>query len=82
MTKPLPFLDLKAQFASICEEVLEAVHRNLESQQLILGPEVDAFEKEISALTNCTHAIACNLSIARTTASPGSETAKIILYSG
>jgi dTDP-4-amino-4,6-dideoxygalactose transaminase len=59
MTKPFPFLDLKAQFASIREEILEAVHNNLESQQFILGPEVDAFEKEISALTNCTHAIAC-----------------------
>ena len=49
MTKPFPFLDLKAQFASIRDEILEAVHRNLESQLFILGPEVDAFEKEISA---------------------------------
>jgi dTDP-4-amino-4,6-dideoxygalactose transaminase len=59
MTKPLPFLDLKAQFASIREEILEAVRRNLESQQFILGPEVDAFEKEISELTRCSHSIAC-----------------------
>ena len=59
MTKPLPFLDLKAQYASIRDEILEAVHRNLESQQFILGPEVDAFEKEISELTRCSHAIAC-----------------------
>jgi dTDP-4-amino-4,6-dideoxygalactose transaminase len=59
MTQPLPFLDLKAQFASIRDEILEAVHRNLDSQQFILGPEVDAFEKEISALTNCSHSIAC-----------------------
>ncbi len=59
MTKPIPFLDLKAQYASIRDEILEAVHRNLDSQQFILGPEVDAFEKEISALTRCSHAIAC-----------------------
>lgn len=59
MIKPFPFLDLQAQFASIREEILAAVYSNLESQQFILGPEVDAFEKEIGALTRCRHAIAC-----------------------
>jgi dTDP-4-amino-4,6-dideoxygalactose transaminase len=59
MSKPLPFLDLQAQFTSIREEILEAVHKNLESQQFILGPEVDAFENEISSLTGCAQAIAC-----------------------
>jgi len=59
VTKPFPFLDLKAQFASIRDEILEAVHKSLESQQFILGPEVDTFEKEISELTRCSHAIAC-----------------------
>lgn len=59
MTTSLPFLDLKQQFASIRAEILDAVTRSLESQQFILGPEVAEFEKEISALTHCQHAIAC-----------------------
>jgi len=55
----MPFLDLKAQFASIRQEVLDAVTRTLEAQQFILGPEVTAFENEISALTGCAYSIAC-----------------------
>ena len=55
----MPFLDLKAQFATMRHEILEAVTRVLESQHFILGPEVEAFEKEISMLTGCSHAIAC-----------------------
>jgi dTDP-4-amino-4,6-dideoxygalactose transaminase len=54
-----PFLDLKAQFASIRGEVTDAVARVLESQYFILGPEVDAFEKEVSAYTGCKYAIGC-----------------------
>ncbi len=55
----MPFLDLKAQFASIRNETLEAVTRVMESQHFILGPEVEAFEKEVSVLTGCSHAIGC-----------------------
>lgn len=55
----MPFLDLKAQFATIRQEVLDAVTRTLETQQFILGPEVSAFENEISALTGCAYSIAC-----------------------
>jgi dTDP-4-amino-4,6-dideoxygalactose transaminase len=57
--RPLPFLDLQAQYAGIRDEVLVAVTRTLESQHFILGPEVQAFEKEISALTECSYAIGC-----------------------
>jgi dTDP-4-amino-4,6-dideoxygalactose transaminase len=55
----MPFLDLKAQFASIRREVLEAVARTLENQLFILGPEVECFEKEVGALTECSYAIGC-----------------------
>ena len=55
----LPFLDLKAQFAEIRQEIGEAVSRTLESQQFILGPEVTAFESEMQGVTGCQHAIGC-----------------------
>jgi len=55
----MAFLDLKAQYAGMRQEVLDAVTRVLESQHFILGPEVEAFEKEISLLTSCTHAVGC-----------------------
>jgi dTDP-4-amino-4,6-dideoxygalactose transaminase len=55
----LPFLDLKAQFALIREDVLAAITRVMESQQLILGPEVAAFEQEIAQATQCKFAIGC-----------------------
>ncbi len=55
----MPFLDLKAQFESIRNEVMEAVTRVLESQHFILGPEVSELEKEMRAMTGCSHAIGC-----------------------
>jgi len=58
-TNAIPFVDLKAQFASIRSEVLEAVTRTLESQHFILGPEVEAFEHEVALITGCQYAIGC-----------------------
>ena len=55
----IPFLDLKAQFTGIRDEILEAVTRVLESQHFILGPEVEALENGIGAVTGCKHAIGC-----------------------
>src|SRR5271155_1597197 len=54
-----PFLDLRAQFATIREEILEAVARVMESQQFILGPEVEALEKEMATHTGCDYSIGC-----------------------
>jgi len=54
-----PFLDLKAQHATIREEVLDAVNRVLESQHFILGAEVEALEKEVARLTDCEFAVGC-----------------------
>jgi dTDP-4-amino-4,6-dideoxygalactose transaminase len=58
--KPLfDFLDLKAQYASIREEVMAAVTRVFESQYFILGPEVSRFEEEIAAMLGARFAIGC-----------------------
>ncbi len=53
----VPSLDLIAQYATIREEVNEAVTRVLESQRFILGPEVTRFEDEIAGYLGCAHAI-------------------------
>ncbi len=53
------FLDLKAQFASIRDEVMAAVTRVMESQQFILGNEVRQLEEEIATLVEAKHAVAC-----------------------
>lgn len=53
----VPLLDLKAQYASIRSEIREAVDRVMDSQQFILGPEVEAFEAEIAAYCRCQYAI-------------------------
>ena len=60
ITQPLfPFLDLKAQFASIQDEVMAAIERVVKSQQFIMGPEVEAFESEIATLTGACAAVSC-----------------------
>lgn len=56
---PFPFLDLKAQFASIREEVMSAISRVMESQQFILGPEVKQLEGEIASKLGAKYAVGC-----------------------
>lgn len=53
------FLDLRAQFATIHDEVMQAVNRVFESQHFILGPEVKLFEEEIAAKLGAKFAVGC-----------------------
>jgi dTDP-4-amino-4,6-dideoxygalactose transaminase len=48
MTGVVPFVDLRAQYATIRAEIRAAVDRVLESQEFILGAEVEALEREIA----------------------------------
>ncbi len=58
-SQPFDFLDLKAQYATIREELLDSVTRVMESQKFILGDEVHLFEEEIAAMLQARHAVTC-----------------------
>ncbi len=54
----VPLLDLAAQAKSVEKEVKQAVLDVLDSQRYVLGPEVEAFESEIAALSGVKHGVA------------------------
>ena len=54
---PVPLLDLKAQYATMRDEIREAIDKVVESQYFILGPEVKALEEEIAAYSQCGYGI-------------------------
>ncbi|HXM56595.1 MAG TPA: DegT/DnrJ/EryC1/StrS family aminotransferase, partial [Candidatus Dormibacteraeota bacterium] len=51
---------LKAQFRSIDDEVMAAIRNVLESGQFVLGPQTDAFERELAAHTRAAEAVGTN----------------------
>ena len=53
----MKFVDLEAQFRNIEGEIREAIDRVLEHGQFIMGPEVYAFEQELSAFCGAEHVI-------------------------
>ncbi|MGH9358430.1 MAG: DegT/DnrJ/EryC1/StrS family aminotransferase [Terriglobia bacterium] len=54
-----PFVDLKAQFAALREDLMAAVSRVFESQQFIMGREVEALEQELADFLGVKEAVAC-----------------------
>ena len=53
----VPLLDLKAQYATIKDEIKAAIDDVLESQYFILGQKVQQFEEEIAEYCNVQHAV-------------------------
>jgi len=53
----VPFLDLKRQYESIKQEIDDAIQRVLDSQQFILGQEVEEFERRMAKYCGVKHAI-------------------------
>ncbi|MBX3460552.1 MAG: DegT/DnrJ/EryC1/StrS family aminotransferase [Planctomycetes bacterium] len=53
----VPFLDLKAQFATIRDDVLKAVTRVFDDQAFVLGKYVEAFEHACAEYLGVKHAI-------------------------
>lgn len=56
----IPFLDLKAQYATIKDEVAVAIEGILDSCQFTLGSEVFDFEKEFAAYCGANDAVGVN----------------------
>src|SRR5438094_3678273 len=56
----IPYLDLKAQYAAIKDELNEAAIRVLASTQYILGEEVKTFEQDFSVFCGVERAVAVN----------------------
>lgn len=53
----VPLLDLKAQYATIKDEILAAMHPVMDAQAFILGPAVASFEKAAAAYCRSPFAI-------------------------
>jgi dTDP-4-amino-4,6-dideoxygalactose transaminase len=56
-TMKVPLLDLKAQYATLREEMRAAVDKVLESQQFINGPEVRQLEEAVAAYCRVARAV-------------------------
>ena len=56
----IPFLDLRAQYSSIKDEIQQAVTGVFESGQFVLGEDVAAFESEFARYVGAAHGIAVN----------------------
>jgi len=54
----VPLLDLQAQYQPIRDEILRAITRVCDDQRFIMGPEVDALERELAGMLETSHAIA------------------------
>jgi dTDP-4-amino-4,6-dideoxygalactose transaminase len=56
----IPFVDLKAQYATIKDEINVAIQGVLDSCQFTLGSEVAAFEQEFAAYCQSAHGVGVN----------------------
>src|SRR5437762_1968927 len=56
-TEEIPLVDLRAQYATIRDEVRAAIDDVLESMQLTIGPNVRAFDKEWAEYCGTKHSI-------------------------
>ena len=59
LSRSIPLLDLRPQFSAIESEVLSVIQRVVSSQKLILGEEVEAFEREMREYCKSNYAVGC-----------------------
>jgi dTDP-3-amino-3,4,6-trideoxy-alpha-D-glucose transaminase len=53
----VPLFDTASTLAPLRDELREAIDRVLDSERFILGPEVEAFERELAAYTGVAHGV-------------------------
>ncbi|MRR05855.1 MAG: DegT/DnrJ/EryC1/StrS family aminotransferase [Deltaproteobacteria bacterium] len=53
----VPYLDLRAQYETIKEEIAAAIQQVLASTAFVGGPFVEKFEEEFAGWSGCTHAL-------------------------
>lgn len=53
----VPLVDLQAQYRAIKPEIMTAIEDVLESMQLFLGPQLQAFEHEFARYCGCLHGV-------------------------
>ena len=53
----IPFVDLKAQYLSIKDEIDSAIQNVIDNAHFIMGPDVKEFEKEFAGFCGAAHAI-------------------------
>src|SRR5580658_998850 len=56
----VPYFDLKAEYASLRDEILPALDRVCRNASFILGEEVERFEKEFAGFCEVKHCVALN----------------------
>src|SRR5437667_3791380 len=55
----IPLLDLRAQYATIRDSVMNAMGKVVDEQAFMLGAPVERLEREVRQLSHTTHAIGC-----------------------
>jgi dTDP-4-amino-4,6-dideoxygalactose transaminase len=53
----IPFVDLKAQYRAIKDDILQGIAESLDGMELLLGPNVRAFEAEFAEICGTRYAI-------------------------
>lgn len=56
----MEFIDLQAQYKALKKEIDEGIDEVLQSSKYIIGPKVEAFEKELAEYVGRKHCISCS----------------------
>ena len=60
MTSPIPFVDLKQEWAPLRREVLDRIGAILDHGRFIGGPEISELEAALAQIAGVRHAVACS----------------------
>lgn len=58
MSDPIPYLDLRLQHNSIKKDILDSIEHAIDTSNFVLGPEIEAFEKEFSTYCGSKYTVA------------------------